>query len=79
MASRLRLPTDSPWLVRDTVNDTQPLQVGDLVLVKGQTNALLTVTAVGATFINSRTTPTTRFTSTRPATRQTGRWEPSAG
>ncbi len=47
----ITLATDSPWLVRDTVNDTQPLQIGDLVLVKGQTNALLTVTAVGANFI----------------------------
>jgi hypothetical protein len=47
----ITLPTNSPWLVKDTVADTQPLQIGDLVLVKGQTNALLTVTAVGATFI----------------------------
>ncbi len=45
------LAANSPWLVADTVNDTQPLQIGDLVLIKGQTNALMTVTATDSTHI----------------------------
>jgi hypothetical protein len=48
----ITLDPNSPWLVKDSVADTQPLQIGDLVLVKGQTNALLTVTAVGTSSIS---------------------------
>lgn len=40
------LPSNSLWLVGDTVNDTAPLQVGDLVLFKNSTgSALQTVTS----------------------------------
>jgi hypothetical protein len=42
----------SPWLVADTVNDTQPMQVGDLVLFKTQAgNAIQTITSMDATHV----------------------------
>ena len=46
------LPTNSPWLVADTVNDTKPMQVGDLVLFKTSNgSALQTITSMDATHI----------------------------
>ena len=46
----MTLPANSLWLVGDTVNDTPPMQVGDLVLFKNPNGiAMQTVT---------RTTPT---------------------
>ncbi len=46
------LSATSPWLVVDTVNDTQPMKQGDLVLFKSPMgNALQTVTRTDATHI----------------------------
>jgi hypothetical protein len=46
------LPSNSPWLVADTVNDTKPMQVGDLVLFKSSnSSALQTITSMDATHI----------------------------
>jgi hypothetical protein len=46
------LAANSLWLLGDTVNDTPKIQVGDLVLFKGQDgNAIQTVTRVDATHI----------------------------
>lgn len=46
------LPATSLWLAGDSVNDTQPIQVGDLVLFKGASaSAIQTVTSKDATHI----------------------------
>jgi len=48
----LTLPATSLWLAGDAVNDTQPIQVGDLVFFKSPTaNAIQTVTSKDATHI----------------------------
>lgn len=45
--SKLTLPTGAPWLIGDTVNDTQPLAVGDLLLFKNTVGmAIQTVTDI---------------------------------
>jgi prepilin-type N-terminal cleavage/methylation domain-containing protein len=50
--SQLTLPATSPWLVGDTVNDTQPLAVGDLVLFKNSFGMTIqTITSTDATHI----------------------------
>src|SRR5581483_5140628 len=46
------LPSNSLWLVGDPVNDSPPIQVGDLVLFKNPSGlALLTVTGTDATHL----------------------------
>jgi hypothetical protein len=48
----VRLAANSPWLVQDVVNDTQPMNVGDLVLFKSPNgNAIQTITRKDATNI----------------------------
>lgn len=50
--TNVTLNVNSPWLVADTVNDTTPLQVGDLVFMKGPNgNAIQTVTKMDATHV----------------------------
>jgi len=50
--TNVTLLATSPWLVADSVNDTVPLQVGDLVFMKGPNgNALQTVTKMDSTHI----------------------------
>lgn len=46
------LPAASLWIMGDTVNDTVPIQVGDLIFFKGpKGNAIQTVTSMDATHI----------------------------
>ena len=46
------LSATSPWLVGDTVNDVPPIQVGDLVFLKGPNgNAIQTVTSTDSTHV----------------------------
>jgi hypothetical protein len=50
--SSLTLPNTSPWLIGDTVNDTAPINVGDIVLFKNAYGmAMQTVTSTDATHI----------------------------
>lgn len=50
--SSITLPTNSPWLVGDTVNDTPPINVGDLVYFKNvNDNAIQMVTKKDSTHI----------------------------
>jgi prepilin-type N-terminal cleavage/methylation domain-containing protein len=50
--SSVLLSATSKWLVADTVADTQPIQVGDLIFLKGPNgNALQTVTKTDSTHI----------------------------
>lgn len=55
--ANVTLSASSPWLIGDTVNDTQPINLGDLVLfVTATGNAIQTVTRVDATHIYFDTT-----------------------
>lgn len=48
----VQLAVNSPWLVQDAVNDTQPMKIGDLVLFKSANgNAIQTITRMDATHI----------------------------
>jgi len=50
--SSVTLPSTSPWLVGDTVNDTAAINVGDLILFKNANgSAMQTVTSKDATHI----------------------------
>lgn len=50
--SSITLPSTSPWLVGDTVNDTPPINVGDIVLFKNANGSTMqTVTSLDATHI----------------------------
>jgi type II secretory pathway pseudopilin PulG len=50
--SSVTLPSTSPWLVGDTVNDTAAINVGDLILFKNANgSAIQTVTSKDATHI----------------------------
>jgi prepilin-type N-terminal cleavage/methylation domain-containing protein len=52
-ASQLTLLATSPWLVGDTVNDTLPISVGDLILFKNANGmSIQTVTSTDSTHIN---------------------------
>jgi prepilin-type N-terminal cleavage/methylation domain-containing protein len=52
-ASQLTLPSNSPWLVGDATASTQPINVGDLVLLKNANGmAMLTVTSKDSTHVN---------------------------
>jgi len=49
----LTVPTNSPWLVGDTTNDTPPIAVGDIVLFKNIYGmAMQTVTSLDSTHVN---------------------------
>ncbi len=48
----IKFPSASPWLVGDTVNDTPPINVGDIVLFKNANgSAMQTVTSKDSTHI----------------------------
>jgi hypothetical protein len=48
----ITLPTNSQWLVADTTNDTQPINVGDLVLFKNPNGmAIQAITSKDATHV----------------------------
>ncbi|HEV3058757.1 MAG TPA: hypothetical protein VGY48_10935 [Vicinamibacterales bacterium] len=56
--SSVTFPATSPWLVGDTVADTQPINVGDIVLFKNANgSALQVVTSKDATHINFAQSP----------------------
>lgn len=58
--SSLTVPATSPWLVGDTVNDTEPINVGDIILFKNVYGmAMQTVTSVDTTHVYFATNDST--------------------